>query len=187
MPPRSRTARLLPAAALVLAGPALAACSTAAPTDAVYTQAAGVNNRDSRVDVLNAVIVSTTNGSGTFVATLVNNERPQLEGGQRGDTTDRLTGIAGVGDAAGIETQVRPVDIEGGGLVALADGNGVPVSGAVIRQGHFVELELTFANADPVTLEVPVVANRGVFEGQDGPAPTEEPSEDHAETETESH
>jgi copper(I)-binding protein len=180
----SRTARLLTAAALVLAGTTLSACSLAMPTDAVYTQAAGTNNRDSRVDVLNAVIVSTDNGSGTFVATLVNNETDTVEDGEVVDATDQLTGLEGVGDSAGLVAQVQPVEIPGGGMVVLADGEGIPISGAVIKRGDFIELELTFANAEPVTLEVPVVANAGAFEGQDGPAPeeTEEPTE-HAETE----
>jgi hypothetical protein len=168
---RSRTARLLSAAALVLAGGSLVGCSLAMPTDAVYNQAAGTNNRDSRVDVLNAAIVSTENGSGTLVATLVNNDT---------ETDDQLTGVEGVGDSAGLVAQVQPVDVPAGGMAVLADGEGIPISGAVIKRGDFIELELTFANAEPVTLEVPVVGNSGAFEGQDGPPPaeeTEEPSE----------
>lgn len=180
----SRTVRLVSAAALVLAGSTLVACSGPMPTDAVYTQAAGANNRDSRVDVLNAVIVSTENGSGTLVATLVNNETPMDAAGRPTDVADRLTAIEGVGDSAGLVARVQPVEIGGGELVALADGDGIPISGAVIKRGDFIELKLTFANADPVTIEVPVVGNSGVWEGQDGPAPAEETEEA---TETESH
>lgn len=178
---RSRTVRLLSAAALVLAGGTLAGCSLAMPTDAVYTQAAGTNNRDGQIDVLNAVIVSTDNGSGTFVATLVNNQSPQVaEDGTITETTDELTGIEGVGDSEGVVAQVEPVEIPGGGMTVLADDEGIPISGAAIKSGDFIELELTFGEAEPVTIEVPVVPNSGAFEGQDGPAPveeTEEPSE----------
>lgn len=185
MQQRSRTVRLVSAAALVLAGSTLVACSGAMPTDAVYTQAAGANNRESRVDVLNAVIVSTENGSGTFVATLVNNEKA-MEAGQPTEAADRLTAIEGVGDSSGLVASVQPVTIAGGELVALADGKGIPISGAVIKRGDFIELKLTFAVAEPVIIEVPVVGNSGVWAGQDGPAPVEE-TEEATETETESH
>ena len=73
---RSRISRLASAGALVLAAVTLSSCGFNYATDKVYTPAEGVNNRDSRVDVLNAAIVATEDGKGTFVASLSNNETP---------------------------------------------------------------------------------------------------------------
>ena len=60
------------------------------PTDQVYNPPIGVNEQSGTVDVLNAVIVTdgTTAGSGTLVATLVNNDQ---------ETDDSLTNISGAG------------------------------------------------------------------------------------------
>ena len=68
--------RSIAAAALLLAVPALSACgvSFGAPTDQVYNPSVGVDDQSGQVDVLNALIVSGSNGSGTVVATLVNNQ-----------------------------------------------------------------------------------------------------------------
>lgn len=164
---RTRIARATAAGALVLTTPLLSACGMSFATDAVYTPAPGANDRDGRVDVLNALIVATENGSGTFVATLVNNEVSALEGGRLSDVTDRLTSLRGAGEST-LTAQLEPVEIPGGGMARLADGSGIPVEGSDIQLGHFVEVELTFANAEPVRIEVPVVPNNGVFAGQDG-------------------
>lgn len=179
MQPSSRTVRLVSAGALALAVSTISACSIAMPTDKVYTQAAGANDRSSRVDVLNAVIVSTESGSGTLVTSLVNNEDDRVENGQITAVADQLTGVAGVGDFASIRAAAfEPVEIPSNDIVVLADGEGIELSGAAIKQGRFIQLELTFANAEPVRIEVPVVTNSGAFEGQDGPAPSESPTED---------
>ena len=164
---RSRISRLASAGVLVLATATLSSCGFNFATDKVYTPAEGVNQRDSRVDVLNAAIVATADGKGTFVASLSNNEVPVLENGSLTDVDDRLTGLAGVGDTA-LTADLEPVDVPGGGLVKLADGTGIPVSGDAVQLGAFVEVELTFENADPVTMKIPVVANNRDFEGQDG-------------------
>ena len=167
---RSRISRLASAGVLVLATATLSSCGFNYATDKVYTPAEGVNNRDSRVDVLNAAIVATEDGKGTFVASLSNNETPTLEDGQLTDVDDQLTGLAGVGDTT-LTADLEPVDVPGGGLVKLADGDGIPVTGDSIKLGDFVEVELTFENADPVTMKIPVVANNRDFEGQDGSQP----------------
>ena len=179
MQSRSRTVRLVSAGALALAVSTISACSIAMPTDKVYTQAAGANDRSSRVDVLNAVIVATESGSGTLVTSLVNNENDRVEGGEITEVTDQLTDVRGVGDTAEIRaTAFEPVEIPANDIVVLADGEGIELSGAAIKQGRFIELELTFAEAEPVRIQVPVVPNSGAFEGQDGPAPSESPSEE---------
>jgi hypothetical protein len=176
MTTRSRFSRLVSAGVLVLATATLSSCGFNFATDKVYTPAEGVNQRDGRVDVLNAVIVATEDGKGTFVASLANNETSTFEGGQLSDVDDRLTGLAGAGDTT-LTADLKPVDVPGGALVKLADGTGIPVTGESIKLGDFVEVELTFENADPVTMKIPVVANNRDFEGQDGSAltPTELP------------
>jgi hypothetical protein len=165
---RNRIARAGAAGTLVLAAPLLTSCGMNFATDQVYTPANAANERDSSVDVLNAAIVATEDGAGTLVTTLVNNETAALDGGRLSDVTDELTGIEGVdGDVE--FTLEETVEIPGDGVAKLADGDGVPVEGEGVALGQFVEIEMTFANADPVTLMVPVVANNGAYAGQDGP------------------
>jgi copper(I)-binding protein len=173
---RSRISRLASAGALVLAAVTLSSCGFNYATDKVYTPAEGVNNRDSQVDVLNAAIVATEDGKGTFVASLANNETPTYENGKLTNVDDKLTGLAGVGDTT-LTADLKPVTVPGGGAVKLADGEGIPVTGDSIKLGDFVEVELTFENADPVTMKIPVVPNNRDFEGQDGTSltPTDVP------------
>lgn len=177
-----RMTRLLCAGALVLAAPVLASCSKEKATDMIYTPANGANNRDGRIDVLNAVIVSTAEGTGTFVASLVNNDTNTP--GADTDAADQLVGLAGE-----VTGKVRePITVPAGGIAVLAepDGQGIKVTGE-FEAGQFVTVTLTFENATEVTLEVPVVENAGDFAGQDGPAPDVEEPTEHAESTTESH
>ena len=76
--------RRLAVVAAVLLVPSLGACQY--QTDKVYQPGVGVNNRDGTVDVLGAVVVSSTEGKGTFVASLANQDLEQ---------TETLTGITG--------------------------------------------------------------------------------------------
>ena len=166
-----RMTRLLCAGALVLAAPTLASCSKEKATDKIYTPANAANNRDGRIDVLNAAIVSTEAGSGTFVVTLVNNDTNEPGGGK--DYADQLVGLAGDVTAK----LGKPVDVPAGGIAVLAtpSGEGIEVTGD-FEAGQFVTVTLTFKNADAATLQVPVVENAGAFAGQDGPAPPELPA-----------
>ena len=170
-----RMTRLLCAGALVLAAPVLASCSKEKATDKIYTPANAANNRDGRIDVLNAVIVSTTPGSGTFVASLVNNDT-NAPGADK-DAADQLVGLGGEVTAK----LAKPVNVPAGGIAVMAapSGEGIKVTGE-FEAGEFVEVTLTFKNAEePVTLEVPVVENSGDFAGQDGPAPAEDDTTEH--------
>lgn len=148
--------RALTAAAVLLAVPALSSCGFDKPTDQVYTPGVGVNERSGSVDVLHALVVSGTDGEGTFVAGLANNDTSE---------GDQLTGIAGAGDDAAITvTGGGPVEIPAGGFAQLADDGGVPVEGERIAPGNFVTLTLTFERGESVTVEVPVVDRRGDYE-----------------------
>lgn len=169
----NRTTRLLGAGALLLAASALSACTEHA-TDHIYTPAAGSNDRASRVDVLNAVIVANADqpGKGTLVVTLVNNEVE--EAGSDEDLTDRLVGVSG--DVSGT---FDAVSVPAGSAVVLATTThdipkaapGIGVSGS-FDLGDFVDVEFDFANAEDVVLSVPVVENvaGSQFAGQNGTA-----------------
>ncbi len=194
----TRKVRLLAATALALSAPALAACSTDMPTDKVYNQAVGTNERHaSSIDVLNALVVSTKEGSGTFITTLVNNDNKV-----RGDEGDAVkisalqvtvdnTDTEDEGDTITIDIDVPGnLEIAAGESLVLANqgAGGIKLKGDfpddTLRAGHFVEVTLKFDGADPVTLEVPVVTNSGYHEGEDGePAPVEETTEAHEESE----
>lgn len=170
----NRTSRLLGAGALVLAASTLSACTEHA-TDAIYTPAVGANERSSRVDVLNAVIVANeaSPGKGTLVVTFVNNEVEQA--GSDADLTDSLVGVSG--DVTG--TVAKPVALPAGGHVVLATATAeipaaVPAIGVTgnFDLGDYVDVEFDFKNADSVTLSVPVVENvsGSPYAGQNGKA-----------------
>lgn len=177
----NRTSRLLGAGALVLAASSLAACSTEMATDKIYTPAAGVNSRDARVDVLNALIVATDENKGTLITTLVNNEINGTDPGA--DNADQLERVEGDVTA----TLAEPVRIDAGSKTVLATRNehildaepGIPVTGE-FALGDYVTVVFRFTNAGRVEMQVPVVANveGSPFSGQDGePHPAPEPAD----------
>lgn len=172
MNPRLR--RSIAVAALALT-PVLASCGFDQPTDRVYTPGVGVNDRDGEVDVLNALIVSGAPGSGSVVATLSNNNV---------DEADRLTDIAGAGENNAQISLESPIEVPRGGTVSVSDEAEVSVEGEQINSGAFVEVTFTFENAEPVTVEVPVVARRGPY--ADLPVPSVAPTS-AAPTETSGH
>lgn len=142
--------------ALAVAVPALSACTNGfdSQTDAVYQPAVGVNDRSSEVDVLGAMVVAPEKGKdGVFIASLSNNDQT---------TSDKLTAVEG----QGVKMTLGDVPpIPAGGLVNLASEEigGVPVTGAAVKPGGYVLVRLTFANADPVTVKVPVVVDEGPY------------------------
>lgn len=149
--------RRLAIAALLLA-PVLTACGFNEQTDQVYQAAVGVNDRSGEVDVLNALIVSGADGSGTFVATLVNKNQTD------DDTLDSVTGPA-------ITSPRVDVDVPAGGVAPLAESGDVSVEGSGVKPGSFVEVSLGFASGQSTTVKVPVVAATGDY--ADVPLPTQ--------------
>ena len=101
-------------------------------TDQVYQPSVGVNDRDGSVDVLGAVVVSSSDGQGTFVASLVNNDLEE---------SDVLTNVTGEDVQALL---AAPVRIGPESLVNLADTGAVSVSGDGVSPGKFVRLTLVF-------------------------------------------
>ena len=143
--------RSLAAAAVVLAAPVLSSCGTNfnAQTDQVYNPAVGVDARSGSVDVLNALVVSGSNGSGALIATLVNNDQTQ---------PDKLVKVAGSGrDQALQVTLGGPKEIKPGGLVNLATEGPIAVRGERVAPGNFVEITFSFDRGSAITLKAPVV------------------------------
>ena len=153
----------------VLAVPALTSCGFNYATDRVYTPAAGTNNQDASVDVLGAVIVSAQDNSGTFIASFANNSSTEPA------TVESLEGV----DQAQLRADnFSTIEVPAGGLVNLAEEEGIPVSGE-FSAGEFVPVTIEFGSGDPIEMDVPVVTNCGDFEGLDGPS-----SPDQCEAET---
>lgn len=138
-------------AALLLA-PALTACGFSAQTDQVYQPAVGVNDRSGSVDILNAVIVSQTDGSGTFAGTLVNKNQTQ------DDVLDNVSG-------PGITASTGSVTIKAGQNALLAKTGQLTLTGEPIKAGSFVELTFSFGSGQSTTMKVPVVTDTGDYAG----------------------
>jgi hypothetical protein len=155
-------------ATLVLA-PVLAACGFNEQTDQVYQPAVGVDNRDGQINVLDALIVSGTNGTGTFVASLVNTNQAH---------NDELESISG----AGITATDVTTPIAANAAVNLADAGKIAISGAGVKAGYFVPITLVFANGQSTSITVPVVANDNEFAKV--PLPSATPSDTPSATST---
>ena len=146
------------AAVLALAVP-LSSCGFDYATDRDYTPAGGANNREGDVDILSAVVVSAADGSGTFVASLSNNDP---------DTEQTLSGVSGDEGASIEAADFDPITIPAGGLVNLADPPADVVLTGDFAAGDFVPLAIDFGNGDRITMDVPVVADDfGYWEGMD--------------------
>lgn len=146
------------AAVLALAVP-LSSCGFDYATDRDYTPAGGANNREGDIDILSAVVVSAADGSGTFVASLSNNDT---------DTEQTLTGISGDEGASIEAADFDPITIPAGGLVNLADPAADVVLTGDFAAGDFLPLAVDFGNGERITMQVPVVADDfGYWEGMD--------------------
>lgn len=146
-PPTLRRAAI---AALLMA-PVLTACGFSVQTDQVYQAAVGPNYRNGDVDILNALIVSGQDGSGTFAGTLVNTK----------NTDDQLDSVTG----PDITASRRPVDVPAAGVARLAESGALTLRGSGIEPGAYVQLTFAFSNGQTTTLKVPVVAAEGDYAG----------------------
>ncbi len=125
--------------------PVLGACGFNYQTDQVYQPGVGVNNREGTVDVLAAVVVSSVDGSGTFVASLVNKDP---------ENDDQL--VAATGED--LEVQISaPIDVKADSLVNLADTGAVSVEGDGVAAGKFARITLEFASGQKTEVNAPVV------------------------------
>ncbi len=172
--PLRQSARLLAAAgALVLAAPVLSSCGFNYATDRQYTPAAGENDRDARVDVLGAVVVSGQPDSGTFIATFANNDQTE---------SASVDSIAGTGEDASLKfEEFDPIEIAPGGHVNLAADGGIGVTGT-FEAGNFLEVTLTLGDGQTVEMKVPAVTNCGDFADLDTTSKPDPAAPDQCET-----
>lgn len=157
----ARTTVALATAAMALG---LSSCSFDSPTDMVYNPAIGVNDQSSEVFVLNVVIVkgSETSSEGTLVTTLVNKaaEDDELTGVEVGPEDE---GVRVTGSGSTIELPV-------GESVVLDSDSALSVSGEGLEDGAFITVSYTFANAETVTVDAPVVVqDEGYYEDVETP------------------
>lgn len=136
----------------MLAAPLLASCGFNEPTSVVYQPAVGTNQRDGRVDVLGTVVVA-EGGRGRLIASLVNNDLEQA---------DALLGVRGPGGA--VFEPAQPIEIPPGGLANLSTLEPLIAESEEFEPGSMVRLTFTFATAEAVTFQVPVVPVAREFE-----------------------
>jgi hypothetical protein len=155
----------------VLAVTGVTACGFNYATDRANTISNGAHNQDGSVDVLNAVIVSAEDGSGTFIATLSNNDQEQPAS---------LESLSFGSSATAQAASFSPIEVPKGGVVNLANGAGIKVSGD-FKAGEFVRVTLGFDNGESADLNVPVVVDDDEYDGLDNgtgtPAPAPSASE----------
>jgi hypothetical protein len=151
---KSPSQRRLAIAGLLLLAPILGACGFGAQTDQPYQAAVGVNDRTGDVYVLNALIVSGTDGSGTFAGTLVNKTDALVQVGPV--TGEGITSETGGGDTLTVPAFGKNNLGEAGETVPPAK---LTIAGSkdAIVPGKYVKLTLTFSSGPPVTMTVPVV------------------------------
>jgi hypothetical protein len=147
--------------------PLLAACASvnfSAPTDQVYIPAVGANDRSGTVDVLNALVVSSEDGRGTLIATLVDN------GADAGDALVEVSADDMIISPAAVGIPAR-------GYVDLSDLAPIVLIGDRVAAGNFITVTFTFEVGESITITVPVLEQTGPFEGIDTvPSPTASPT-----------
>jgi hypothetical protein len=178
LPRRQRPHRpALLIAALVLAAPGLSACSFNYATDRENTIINGVSNQDGTVNVLNAMIVSSEPGSGTFIASLANTD-PTSTSTPFGDLASHTISLESLDFGANTTIESAafdPIEIVGHGLVNLSDGQGIKVSGD-FEAGDFVSLTLVFDNGQSIPMEIPVNSADDEYTGLDNGTGVPEPA-----------
>lgn len=146
--------RRLASASLVLLVPLVGACGFSAQTDQVYQPAVGTNVRSGTVDILGAVVVSGSDGSGTFVASLVNKDLAK-------DAT--LTSVTATD---GTQAQlISPVKVGPDALVNLANLGAVRVGGPQVTAGRWTRLTLGFDTGQKTEVNTPIVTRDAVYSG----------------------
>jgi hypothetical protein len=154
--------------ALILAVPGVASCGFNYATDRENTISNGTSDKSGTVDVLNAVIVSQDDGSGTFIATLSNNSATE---------TIHMSSLDFGSNSTTQVAAFDPIEVKPHAVVNLANGQGIKVSGD-FKAGDFVSLTIGFDNGESADMKVHVVVADDEYEGYDNgtgspaPAPT---------------
>lgn len=144
--------------ALLMAAP-LTSCGSDPATNRVNTITPGTTDRDASVDVLNAIVVSAEEGSGTLIASFVNNSTTE---------SASVEGVSPQGETSASAVDFSPIEVPPNSLVNLAqDDQGVALEGD-FAAGDVVPMVVELSGGDRVELQIPVVSNCDEFEGLDG-------------------
>ena len=125
----------------------------------VYDAGVGVNDREGNVYVLNALVVDNGDSTGTLSVSL-------LDKFGDGDQLVAVQATTDTGEPIEVQQNTKPIELCGGQLAVLGPNAEVMLGGDAFAAGDTVTLDLTFRDAEPVRMAVPVVA-RLVGEGSD--------------------
>lgn len=152
-----RLRRSTAALAVAVALPALAGCASnfGSQVQQPYTPGIGVYDKGGTAQGFNMVIVADGEGSGTLVATLLN----------QGEGTDRLVGVQvqAEGDRSVTAKLAGEIELPSEQLVQVHEEQAVTFSGEGMRPGFFVEVTLEFANAEPIERRMPIESDTGPY------------------------
>jgi copper(I)-binding protein len=158
-------------AAIVVATAGLSGCggNFNAQTDQIYQPAVGSNNREGQVYVLNALLVVGDGSDAALVAGL-------LDQAGTDDTLTAVTAKSSKGNDLTVTINNDQIPLPTRTLVRLSQDASVAISGQAgdLGPGGTVSVTFTFQNADPVTLDAPIVAREGAY--ADVPLPSPSPS-----------
>jgi hypothetical protein len=172
-PPAPRTPRGLSWIRLLVVAAVLAvlsgcAANFGAQTQVRYQPGVGTDERNGDVYVLNAVVVADSAGTGTVVTNMISQVRDDyltdftassLEGGVL--DTSKLPAVTDGSANAPTDGVSLPLQTS----VKLPDAALLQVEGPAVTPGSFVSLSLTFQEAAPLQLQVPVVSRSGAYSG----------------------
>lgn len=153
-------------AAVLVSVTALTACGANfdAQTQHVYQPADGVNNKDSDVYVMGALIVAVANeetegdGTGTVVARLINSAAES-------DSLSSVVAADNEGNEITVDGLAEPLEISPGESLQLTEDSPIQLNGDNLKVGTLVTLDFTFENAQLVSVQVPVLPNEGDYAG----------------------
>jgi hypothetical protein len=122
-----------------------------AQTNQQYQAGVGTTDRSSTVYVLNALVAANDQGEGTLVGTLLNQSK-------NADGLRAVTAADLSGDPITIPDLTQPIALPSQTAVKLQTGGAVRLSGSNLVLGDFIQVTLSFEQAAPITIQVPVVA-----------------------------
>ncbi len=157
--------------AAVIATAGLSGCggNFHAQTDQIYQPAVGSNSREGQVYVLNALLVAGDGSHGALVAGL-------LDQAAADDTLTSVTAKTSKDKDLTVTIIDGQIPLPSRTLVRLSQDADVAVSGQTgdLTPGGTASVTFTFQNADPVTLDAPIVSREGAY--ADVPLPSPSPT-----------
>lgn len=152
--------------ALIICGSVLllSGCGTGfgAQTSQMYDAGSGTNHREGDIEILNALFVDNGDETATLSTGVINNA-------EETDSIESVSATAG-GDDVTVELR-SPVELPHGDLVSVGTEPSIVLPDGGFQNGYLVHLTLTFQNAAPIEIDVPVEARTSAYESVATPAP----------------